>query len=62
MTQLYSFGRTVGSVNAVIPVPPDQSTRIKLSAFGMVATPASKNWHDNCTNFGVSKFLDWLVS
>jgi hypothetical protein len=62
MTQLDAYAREGGSVSTVIPVPPDRSTGTKLSALGMMVTPSSVNWHGNCTNIGVSKFLDWLVS
>jgi hypothetical protein len=61
MTQLDVYAREGGSVSTVIPVPSDRSTGKKFSALGMMTKPSSVNWHGNCTNIGVSKFLDWLV-
>ena len=61
MTQLDAYAREGGRLSTVIPVPPDRSKVNKFSALGMMATPSSLNWHENCTNIGVSKILDWLV-
>ena len=61
MIQIDAYAREGGSVSTVIPVSPDRCIGIELRALGIMATPSSVNWHGNCTNFGVSKFLDWLV-
>ena len=61
MTQFYAYPYEGGSDSAVTPVRSDRSKGTDFEALGQMATPSSVNWHGNCTNFGVSKFLDWLV-
>ena len=62
MTQFYAYPYECDSLSAVTDVRSNRSKGTDFGASGPMATPSSVNWHKNCTNFGVSKILDWLTS
>jgi hypothetical protein len=61
MNQHDAYVREGDSVSEVISMPIDRHTDAKIGTLRKAVAPLSVNWHGNCTNIGVSKFLDWLV-